>query len=40
MGLTSSLNIGRTLLTASQVAIQVTGNNFANASTPGYRASG
>lgn len=36
MGLTSSLNIGRTALSASQVAIQVTGNNFANASTPGY----
>ncbi|MCC6322814.1 MAG: flagellar hook-associated protein FlgK [Phycisphaerales bacterium] len=36
MGLNSSLQIGRTALTASQVAIQVTGNNFANASTPGY----
>lgn len=36
MGLTSSLQIGRTALTASQVALQVTGNNFANASTPGY----
>ena len=36
MGLSSSLQIGRTALTASQLAIQVTGNNFANASTPGY----
>lgn len=36
MGLTSSLQIGRSALTASQVAIQVTGNNFANATTPGY----
>lgn len=36
MGLTSSLQIGRSALTASQVAIQVTGNNYANATTPGY----
>lgn len=36
MGLTSSLAIGRSALNASQLAIQVTGNNFANASTPGY----
>lgn len=36
MGLTSSLTIGRSALSAAQVAIQVTGNNFANASTPGY----
>lgn len=36
MGLTSSLTIGRSALSASQVALQVTGNNFANASTPGY----
>ncbi len=36
MGLSSSLQIGRSALTASQVALQVTGNNFANASTPGY----
>lgn len=36
MGLNSSLAIGRSALNASQVAIQVTGNNFANASTPGY----
>lgn len=36
MGLTSSFAIGRSALNASQLAIQVTGNNFANASTPGY----
>lgn len=36
MGLSASLQIGRTALAASQLAIQVTGNNFANASTPGY----
>jgi flagellar hook-associated protein 1 FlgK len=36
MGLTSSLLIGRTALTASQVALQVTGNNIANAATVGY----
>ncbi|MFN7020503.1 MAG: flagellar hook-associated protein FlgK [Phycisphaerales bacterium] len=36
MGLNSSLQIGRSALTVSQVALQVTGNNFANASTPGY----
>lgn len=36
MGLTSALQIGRSALSASQVAIQVTGNNFANATTPGY----
>ncbi len=36
MGLTSSLLIGRTALTASQVALQVTGNNIANAASPGY----
>ncbi len=36
MSLSSSLQIGRSALTASQVAIQVTGNNFANAATPGY----
>jgi flagellar hook-associated protein 1 len=36
MSLTSSLLIGRTALTASQVALNVTGNNIANASTPGY----
>jgi len=36
MSLSASLQIGRSALTASQVAIQVTGNNFANAATPGY----
>jgi flagellar hook-associated protein 1 FlgK len=36
MGLSSSLNIGATALGASQLAIQVTGNNLANAATPGY----
>lgn len=36
MSLTGSLAIGRSALSASQVAIQVTGNNFANVSTPGY----
>lgn len=36
MGLTASLLIGQTALSASQVAIQVAGNNIANAATPGY----
>ncbi len=36
MGLTSSLQIGRSALTASQIALQVTGNNLANVATPGY----
>lgn len=36
MGLTSSLLIGRSALTASQLALQVTGNNIANVGTPGY----
>jgi flagellar hook-associated protein 1 FlgK len=36
MPLTASLQIGRSALMASQLAIQVTGNNFANAATPGY----
>lgn len=36
MGLTSSLFIGRTALSASQVALQMTGNNIANAATVGY----
>ncbi|MBI9016609.1 MAG: flagellar hook-associated protein FlgK [Phycisphaerae bacterium] len=31
-----SLQIGRTALTASQAALTVTGNNLANAATPGY----
>ncbi len=36
MGLTSSLYLGNSALTAAQLAIQVTGNNLANAATPGY----
>ena len=36
MGLTSSLLIGRTALNASQVALQVTGNNISNVGTEGY----
>jgi flagellar hook-associated protein 1 FlgK len=36
MGLSSSLQIGRAALNASQVAIQTTGNNLSNAATPGY----
>ncbi len=36
MSLTSSLLIGRSALTASQLALQVTGNNIANVGTRGY----
>jgi flagellar hook-associated protein 1 len=36
MSLTAAINIGRTALNASQLGIQVAGNNMANASTPGY----
>ena len=36
MSLTSVLNIGRSALGASQVGIQIAGNNMANAATPGY----
>jgi flagellar hook-associated protein 1 FlgK len=36
MPLNSALQLGRTALTASQLAIQVAGNNVANAATPGY----
>lgn len=36
MGLNASLQIGRSALTASQLALQITGNNLANAATPGY----
>jgi flagellar hook-associated protein 1 len=36
MSLTSSLLIGRSALTASQIGIQVAGDNLANAATPGY----
>ncbi len=36
MSLSGALQIGRSALTASQIALQVTGNNMANAATPGY----
>jgi len=36
MGLTSAIHIGRSALQASQLGIQVAGNNMANAATPGY----
>lgn len=36
MSLTSAMQIGRSALNASQLAIQVAGNNLANAATPGY----
>lgn len=36
MGLTNAFQIGRSSLSASQLAIQVAGNNLANAATPGY----
>ena len=36
MSLNSTLNIGRSALTASQIGIQVAGNNMANATTQGY----
>ena len=36
MGLTSSLQIGRTGLLAGQTGIEVTGNNLSNISTRGY----
>ncbi|MFG0274002.1 MAG: flagellar hook-associated protein FlgK [Phycisphaerales bacterium] len=36
MSLTTSLLIGRSALTSSQVGIQVAGDNMANAATPGY----
>lgn len=36
MGLTSSLLIGQSALAASQLALQVTGNNIANVGTKGY----
>ncbi|MEM6392193.1 MAG: flagellar hook-associated protein FlgK [Planctomycetota bacterium] len=37
MGLTNSLAIGRSGLLAAQTALQVTGNNLANAANPDYR---
>lgn len=36
MGLSDVLNIGQSALAAAQIGLQVTGNNIANASTPGY----
>lgn len=36
MSLGGSLLIGQSALTASQIALQVAGNNIANAATPGY----
>jgi len=36
MGLSASFQIGRSALNASSLALQVTGNNLANAATPGY----
>lgn len=36
MSLSAAIQIARSALTASQVGIQVTGNNVANALTPGY----
>ncbi len=36
MSLTSALQIGSSALSASQLAIQIAGNNMANAATPGY----
>lgn len=36
MSLGHALQIGRTALTASQLGLQVAGNNLANAATPGY----
>jgi flagellar hook-associated protein 1 len=36
MSLSAALQIGTSALNASQLAIQVTGNNLANAATPGY----
>jgi flagellar hook-associated protein 1 FlgK len=37
MGLSASLQTGKSGLLAQQAAIQVTGNNLANAATPGYK---
>lgn len=36
MGLTGAFQIGRSALSASSLALQITGNNLANAATPGY----
>lgn len=40
MGLTNSLNIGRTGLLTHQTGIEVTGNNLANVATPGFKRQG
>lgn len=36
MSLTTAMQIGRSALNASQIGLQITGNNLANAATPGY----
>lgn len=36
MGITGAFQIGRSALSASSLALQITGNNLANAATPGY----
>ena len=36
MGLSSAFQIGRSALSTSQIALQIAGNNLANAATPGY----
>ena len=36
MSINGALQIGRSAIAASQAAIQVAGNNMANAATPGY----
>lgn len=36
MGLSGAFQVGHSALTASQLALQVTGNNIANLTTPGY----
>lgn len=36
MSLSAAMNIGRSALSASQIGIQVAGNNIANVATPGY----
>ncbi len=36
MSLTAAFHIGRSALAASQIGVQVTGNNIANVGTPGY----
>ncbi|MEM7622070.1 MAG: flagellar hook-associated protein FlgK [Planctomycetota bacterium] len=36
MSLTTAMQIGRSALNVSQIGLQITGNNLANAATPGY----